>query len=266
MAGRITLTKHVLNTMPFYTMQTSRLPLRLCDEIDRICRSFIWGHATWERKIHLIGWDSLCKPVDCGGLGIRPTRMTNIAALAKMGWRLLMEQENLWAKVLLAKYGGHRKGLDIFYKSQTASNLWSGIVGAATIIQQGCKVSVENGLSTLFWNDTWLLDQPLQNYALSEINMVDKSRTVASYWNNSGWDLSVLHNLLPNEAIIALNACFLREDEDASDKFAWSNSSSGLFSIKSAYNWMRRELGDTNNKIWLEIWKSRVPQRCKVFT
>lgn len=31
MAGRITLAKHVLNAIPFYTMQTSRIPVSLLD-------------------------------------------------------------------------------------------------------------------------------------------------------------------------------------------------------------------------------------------
>nr|KYP63778.1 Putative ribonuclease H protein At1g65750 family [Cajanus cajan] len=45
-AGRLTLTKSVLAAIPSYTMQTVFFPRQLCDEIDKSCRSFIWGHTS----------------------------------------------------------------------------------------------------------------------------------------------------------------------------------------------------------------------------
>lgn len=43
LAGRVTLAQSVLSTILTYCMQTSFLPRSTCDEIDRICRNFIWG-------------------------------------------------------------------------------------------------------------------------------------------------------------------------------------------------------------------------------
>lgn len=43
LAGQITLTKYVLNTIPVYYMQTNLLPNKTCEEIDKISRHFIWG-------------------------------------------------------------------------------------------------------------------------------------------------------------------------------------------------------------------------------
>lgn len=91
MAGRITLAKHVLNAIPFYTMQTSKIPVSILDEIDKIVRSFVWGHDSGARRLHLIGWDTLIKTVSDGGLGLRSMRQLNQAALAKTLWRFLSE-------------------------------------------------------------------------------------------------------------------------------------------------------------------------------
>lgn len=98
LAGRIVLTKHVLSTMAVYATQTARIPLALCDEIDKVCQSFIWGQDPGERKSHLFGWDTICRPIDCDGLGIRPLRLVNKASLSKMGWRLLHERKSFGLK------------------------------------------------------------------------------------------------------------------------------------------------------------------------
>lgn len=40
-AGRVTLTKSVLQALPTYAMQTVNLPMSVCEEVDKICRGFI---------------------------------------------------------------------------------------------------------------------------------------------------------------------------------------------------------------------------------
>jgi len=42
-SGRVTLAKSVVTSMPIYTMQNLWLPSGICDNIDAIVRSFIWG-------------------------------------------------------------------------------------------------------------------------------------------------------------------------------------------------------------------------------
>ena len=42
-SGRITLAKSVVTAMPIYTMQNLWLPFGICENIDAIVRSFIWG-------------------------------------------------------------------------------------------------------------------------------------------------------------------------------------------------------------------------------
>lgn len=58
-AGRVTLEKSALQALPTYVMQTVKLPKTLCDEVDRVCRGFIWRDNYQAKKTHLIGWDSL---------------------------------------------------------------------------------------------------------------------------------------------------------------------------------------------------------------
>lgn len=42
-AGRLTLTKSVLQSLPTYVMQSAYIPRSICDKTDKRCRSFVWG-------------------------------------------------------------------------------------------------------------------------------------------------------------------------------------------------------------------------------
>nr|KYP56169.1 Putative ribonuclease H protein At1g65750 family [Cajanus cajan] len=58
-------------------MQTVYLPRKLCDEIDKKVRSFIWGQTRDNRGVHALAWLTLCKPKLEGGLGVREARLNN---------------------------------------------------------------------------------------------------------------------------------------------------------------------------------------------
>src|SRR4051812_15807276 len=71
LAGRTTLTQAVLQAIPLYTMQTSMIPLSICDKLDMHCRSFVWGSNRQHKHVHLVDWKTLCDPRDNGGLGLK---------------------------------------------------------------------------------------------------------------------------------------------------------------------------------------------------
>ncbi|RYR04937.1 hypothetical protein Ahy_B06g084751 [Arachis hypogaea] len=62
LAGRITLTKSVLSPMTNFEMQHSKLPKGLCNELERMQRSFIWGEGPDQKKIYHLNWNTLCQP------------------------------------------------------------------------------------------------------------------------------------------------------------------------------------------------------------
>ena len=121
-AGRMTLIQSTLSAIPYFAMQTAKLPRSLCGDIDRKNRSFLWGGNVEERKIHNASWDTVTKSKDCGGLGLRSMRQVNTAFLMTLGWRLLTEQESLWSRVLRFKYCKGRCHMDMFLERTNVSN------------------------------------------------------------------------------------------------------------------------------------------------
>ncbi|PKI65257.1 hypothetical protein CRG98_014406 [Punica granatum] len=65
MAGRATLLQSVLQSIPMYQMQ---------------------GHSENQRRIHMVRWDTVTRPKEEAGLGLRCMSEFNCALLGKIGW------------------------------------------------------------------------------------------------------------------------------------------------------------------------------------
>ena len=82
-AGRLILINSVLHSIPIYTFSVSKAPQTICKKLDSIINAFWWGHDPDKKKLHLINWDTLTKPKNMGGLGIKKFGLMNKALIAK---------------------------------------------------------------------------------------------------------------------------------------------------------------------------------------
>lgn len=46
----------------------------------------------------------MCKPKEIGGLGFRLFKDINMALLSKLAWKVAMDEDNIWCRLLRAKY------------------------------------------------------------------------------------------------------------------------------------------------------------------
>lgn len=93
LVGRITLARSVLNSLLVFQMQATKLLAYITKDIDKLTLYYIWGGDAQRKKIHLINWP-MCKPMKNGGMCLKWARETNMALLAKMGWRMLQESKS----------------------------------------------------------------------------------------------------------------------------------------------------------------------------
>ena len=107
----------------------------MCDKIDCICRSFLRGAIEGKKKIHLCKWDDVCRPKRIGGLGLQHAKYSNLAFMAKLGWGLVHQRDELWVKVLRSKYGCGEDLIPSISLKQGCSNVWKGICAAWPSVQ-----------------------------------------------------------------------------------------------------------------------------------
>lgn len=152
----------MLQTIPYYGMQTILMPAGIWEEIDRRIRRFIWGGIPKARKCHLVSWRVVTQPKNIGGLVIRAAKDMNMAFMAKLGWQIATNKESLWVKVFTSKYGQGKTGIiDVIRAKPNCSNAWRGIVAALPTVRKGVRHHVRNGRNT--WNGAWILEEPLSN-------------------------------------------------------------------------------------------------------
>lgn len=263
-AGRRVLAQSVLSTIPYYTMQTMMLPAGILEGIDKRVRGFIWGSTTENRRCHLVNWDQVTKPIELGGLGIKSARDMNEAFMAKLGWRLLIEGDNLWAKVLISKYARHRTGKDMFQSVKGSSNAWKGITHAMQLVNTGLSHKVNRGHETKFWLDTWVEEKPLIDFIQDMGECHNMHVSVADMWDEtSGWKWNNLPNL-PANIISRLHSMVLGTQSRMPDEVYWNQEPSGNFSITSAYNMIRGFNLQLQDNSWTIIWKLKVPNKVKI--
>lgn len=148
-AGKICLVKSVTSSIPIYPMQTHFLPKSVCNQIDSLTRQFIWGKEGNTRSWNLVNWEVLTSPTDCGGLGIRDTRLTNLSLLAKLIWSILHEKNKLWVQVITHKYLGDNS-IWVTPTRNSASLTWKSIMKAVLALKDGFEMKLNAGNSN-FW-------------------------------------------------------------------------------------------------------------------
>ena len=99
--GRLTLLKSTLSSLPTYYLSLFTIPTHVTNKIERLQRDFLWGDS----KLHLVGWDKVCAPLQNGGLGVRKLTTFNKALLGKWLWRFGNEETRLWRRVVALKFG-----------------------------------------------------------------------------------------------------------------------------------------------------------------
>lgn len=101
--GKITLIKHVLQSIPIYTLSALNPPKGTICLIEMHFANFLWGTSDGKNKYHWSKWENLCFPKDEGGVGIRSMHDISNSLILKRWWRF-RTQPSLWADFLMKKY------------------------------------------------------------------------------------------------------------------------------------------------------------------
>lgn len=86
LAGRTTLIKAILSTLPIYQYAVTLAPASTHKHMELIMRSFLWqGGKQDSKKFNLVRWDQVILPFENGGLAIKIPSLSNRA----MGFKLI---------------------------------------------------------------------------------------------------------------------------------------------------------------------------------
>ncbi|XP_062093654.1 uncharacterized protein LOC133799673 [Humulus lupulus] len=120
-AGPMQLIHSVLFGLHNYWMSIFILPQSIVKEVEKLCRSFLWGSFGQRSKLHLASWQKVSLPKAYGGLGFRDGTLWNRAILAKYIWAISEKPDILWVKWINAIY---LKGFNFWSSTLKSDCIW----------------------------------------------------------------------------------------------------------------------------------------------
>lgn len=247
-------------------MQTQLLPCAITDQIDSINRGFLWGDSETKRKPHHVSWSTVCASKDRGGLGLRSARNTNYALLAKLGWRVLKKDGSPWCVALRAKYL-RRHDLWNAKKPSNASGVWSSILASRSLLRKGVRWRIGQGSAVSFWDDVWVGPEPLSRVVGVPPAPIPASASVSDLVADGSWNIALLSVVLPAGLVDEIRAIPIPLDAQVDDELFWGASTTGSFTVRSAYDILRDVdfSADRDSGKWNWIWQLPSSEKIKHF-
>ncbi|KAE8680802.1 hypothetical protein F3Y22_tig00111366pilonHSYRG00125 [Hibiscus syriacus] len=174
----------------------------------------------------------VCKSKSAGGLGIRRTKDTNLALMAKNEWRKWNNQYALWCKIFKEKYPKDVNLMDARHQANSSSTL-KGILRTREIVKKGCKQQIRSGEQTNFWHDWWVGKIPPGEDYPERID--DRDEKVAKYITEErNWNTQELQKVVSEDTMNLIRSIPLPllNEEHEQDKSSWGHTIDEKFSIK----------------------------------
>jgi hypothetical protein len=271
--GRLTLIKSTLSNLPTYFLSLFSIPATVARRMEQLQRDFLWGGLGEEFKFHLVNWDSVCSPVQCGGLAVKNLRLYNKALLGKWLWRFGKERGALWRRLVEMKYGSAVGGwCTIDVRTPYGVSLWKFIRQGWGNFLQHLRFDAGNGVSIRFWHDVWCGEAALKESFPDLFRLArNKEALVAQYMQvhnaSTHWELDFIRPVQDweMESLSSfLNLLYsVQVQSNNNDKLCWKPTPQLGFKVSSYYEVLNRREDYTFP--WKSIWKPKVPSRVSFF-
>lgn len=239
------LLKSVLSYLPVYALSFFKAPSGIVSSIESIFNNKFLGGRANHRKIIWVDWKSVCRSQEVGGLGVRRIKEFNLALLGKWCWRVLVDRDSLWFRVLVARNGMEDGFLRV--GGRDGSVWWWNIAGLRSEGWFFNNVSrlLGDGTNVLFWTDIWLGELSLRDrfsrlYELSLFKEESVATMKALGWDEAGeaWKWRRRLFAWEEESVAELTLLLHNVSLQAQQKDRWiwkADSSSSSYTVQSAY-------------------------------
>ena len=80
------------------------LSQEVIDQVNQLCRNYLWGGAAEFKRPPFISWNTAYTPKKYGGIGLKNLAAWNQASIAKLVWMVALKKDIMWVKWVHGKY------------------------------------------------------------------------------------------------------------------------------------------------------------------
>ncbi|KAL9450662.1 hypothetical protein AB3S75_012400 [Citrus x aurantiifolia] len=266
--GKEVLIKAIAQAVPAYAMSVFKVPLSICEDIQKAIARFWWGGSEKHKSIHWARWERLCYAKKRGGLGFRDFSSFNQALIAKQGWRVLQNPKILLSKILKARYFKHSNFMEAKLGSKP-SFVWRSILWGRQVLCKGSRWRIGDGEKVYIYKSNWI-PKP-ETLKPSSPQSLPLCAVVANLIRNQQWKEEVIaQHFMKDEAATILSIPLPKSPQP--DQIIWHYDKHGIYSVKSGYQialklkFTETASSSNNSKThWDVIWAKEIPEKIKVF-
>src|ERR1044072_8595275 len=190
--------------------------------------------------------------------------VANIALLGKAVWSMLHEPNKLWVKVFTNKYLQNSSILQVKPKVSD-SPVWKGLLKSRDYLREGFSFKLGNGETSL-WRGDWSGSGSIAP-TIPFVDIHDVDIVLKDIISNGAWSVQQLYTNLPGEILHNLQKVKpVLDSNGGGDKWIWSSSNTGKYTVKDAYSWSMAPSQQGNiDEQWNWVWKTKIPEKLKMF-
>ncbi|XP_020684353.2 uncharacterized protein LOC110100971 [Dendrobium catenatum] len=268
-AGKITLVKTVLLALPTYYGTHSLLPKKILDDLEKICRDFIWRKAKGNSGIHYVSWEEMCKPVNEGGRGLFSCSAKKKALRSILAWRYFKNKDSLLQEVFAAKYD---EKLKMGSNRINYSPSWKLLNEGYNMLKPIVRWRLANGEKVEVFNDTWILDKSINRWPTFVVPHEEEAFYVKELIHNGSWNVPKLVDMFGTK-LVSLILQLKIDQGSGKDEMELVQHNSGLTVAGMAFkainhhnreqnhwNWFKNiKLNALVELFWWKIFKNAIP-------
>ncbi|XP_019253806.1 PREDICTED: uncharacterized protein LOC109232489 [Nicotiana attenuata] len=193
--GSVVLIAHVLQSMPIHLLSVVNPPNYVINRLHKIFAQFFWSSSIGGTSRHWASWNTLCMPVEEGGIGFRSLHDVSKALFSKLWWNY-RTKPSLWSSFISQKYC--KKMNSVIVPWRKGSHIWRKMLECRDLIEYQIIWQPKMG-SSLFWFDNWTGLGALYFLVPQEFGIDEYVHNVYDVIEDGGWDVDRLYELLPEE-------------------------------------------------------------------
>lgn len=151
-AGRFQLIQSVIYSTISFWASIFVLPKQCFSALEQLCNAFQWRGNTSSARGVKVSWESVCRPKESGGLGLKRLAEWNTVLGLKLIWLIFASGGSLWVSWVRLRLIGDNNFWDL-NATTGGSWIWCNICKLRPVARSFVVCEVGSGISGSFWFD-----------------------------------------------------------------------------------------------------------------